>query len=170
MSEERQQCLSLLEPNFNETIQSQSSNTIDGLGEMDNVEIEYKIVHERNSLIQTLTDDISVLQELFYDCSNMIFGQGVLLRDAEKNIETALENVEQGTESLKQAEMYHHHARGKLFDICVVAGGVGLGAIGFVAGPIVGIPTVAAGLGISGGVVLIRNKLHNIANLKEKDE
>ena len=121
--------------------------------------VEEEIIQENNEAVQTFAQDLELLKDIFIDCAHMIFGQGSSLQTAEENIEKALLDTETATENLEESEKLTKHSRGRLFDICVLVGGVGLGSLGWIGGPLIGIPTMAAGLGVSGAIVLARNKL-----------
>jgi hypothetical protein len=122
-------------------------------------EIDHKIIMETNKEMGTLSKDLILLKELFQDCAALVFNQGEKVDQIEENITNAVEDVEKGTENLKVAEKYKKHGRGRLFDICVLLGGTGLGALGLLGGPWIGIPTLMAGLGVSGSVIIARNKI-----------
>ena len=121
--------------------------------------VDYKIIQENNKDVRTLATELELLKDVFLDSAYLIFGQGENLQTAEANIEKALADTETATDNLEQTENLTKHSRGKLFDACMLIGGVGLGALGWIGGPWIGIPTMVAGLGLSGSVVLVRNKL-----------
>lgn len=120
-----------------------------------------KTIEERNEAFKTIYTDISLLKDIFMDCATLIFGQGEQLNEAENNIEKAVQHTDEAVVSLEKTVEYTATGRGKLFDLCVMLGGVGLGSLGWIGGPWIGIPTMAAGLGVSTSVVVARNKLSN---------
>ena len=122
-------------------------------------DIALKTAEENNTDIRSLADEIVLLKEIFVDCAAMVFGQGEQVDELEQSIEQAVKNTDEGTKSLQKAEQYTSHGRGKIFDACVLVTGAGLGALGFIGGGWIGIPTMAAGLGLSTSVVIARNKL-----------
>jgi hypothetical protein len=126
-------------------------------------EIDHQIATERNRALSELSTDMGSLYELFQDCSNLIFGQTQHLEEVEDNLKKSLLSVEEGTIHLEKAAQYQKHSRGKIFDICMLVGGAGVGLLGWVGGPWVGIPTMAAGLGLSGGIVVARNKIESMS-------
>lgn len=131
----------------------------------DDNQIILNIIQERNEEIRTLADDMALLKEIFVDCANMVFGQGESLNEAENSIEKSVEHTEDAAKSLEKAVEYQRHGRGRIFDACVMAAGVGLGSIGWIGGPWVGVPAMAAGLGLSGSVVIARNKLEETTSI-----
>jgi t-SNARE complex subunit (syntaxin) len=126
------------------------------------VDNEIQVETERNEEIHKLSIDMGVLYGIFQECSNLIFGQAQELDEVEDNLEKSLLSVQDGTEHLEKAAQYQTHSRGKVFDICMLVGGVGIGALGWIGGPWIGIPTMAAGLGLTGGIVVARNKLESL--------
>jgi hypothetical protein len=141
---------------------------LEELGELqepsiNNDEIEKQIAIELNQEMHEVSNDVGMLYVLYHECQNLIFGQGESLDEVEENLTKSLVNVQEGTAHLEKADQYQKHSRGKVFDICMLAGGTGLGALGFVLGGFwIGIPTIIAGVGLSGGIVLARNKLENL--------
>lgn len=131
-------------------------------------QINLRIIQERNENIRSLADEMVLLKEIFVDCANMVFGQGQMLNEAEQNIERSVEHTEEATKSLERAEQYNRHGRGRLFDACVMVAGIGLGSLGWVGGPWIGVPTMAAGLGLSGSVVIARNSIEKATSLSTK--
>jgi len=158
----------LMERNYSEDSEIQELETIFGeISTSENIaglvsssmSVEEEIIQENNEDVRTFTQDLEMLKDIFLDCAHLIFGQGSSLQTAEENIERALQDTETATENLEESEKLTKHGRGRLFDICVLVGGVGLGTLGWIGGPWIGIPTMVAGLGLSGSVVLARNKL-----------
>ena len=126
---------------------------------MNEQDITNSIIKERNTQMGFIAEELMHLKELFQDCATQVFSQGEHIDQTETNIIRAVNNVEDGVDNLEVAGTYQKHNRGRLFDVCVLIGGVGLGALGLIAGPWIGIPTLAAGIGVSGGVVIARNKI-----------
>jgi hypothetical protein len=132
---------------------------LEELGELqepsiNNDEIEKQIAIELNQEMHEVSNDVGMLYVLYHECQNLIFGQGESLDEVEENLTKSLVNVQEGTAHLEKADQYQKHSRGKVFDICMLAGGIG--------GFWIGIPTIIAGVGLSGGIVLARNKLENL--------
>lgn len=122
-------------------------------------EVTNEIIRERNKEIGILAQEMAMLQGLFRECAALVFGQAEHIDKMEENITNAVNNVEEANNDLKQAEKYKKHDRGHIFDICLIVGGTGLGALGMLAGPWIGVPTLAAGVGLSSSIVIARNKI-----------
>lgn len=120
-------------------------------------QVNLNIIRERNEGMRTIATDVALLKELFMECASMVFGQGESLAEAERSIEQSVEHTEEAAKSLERAEVYATTGKGKLFDLCVMVTGIGLGSLGWIGGPWIGISTMAAGLGVSGSVVIARN-------------
>jgi len=73
-----------------------------------------------------------------------------------------LQNVEQDTQiicqSLEQSEKYSNKIRRFTKDVAIILGGISLGALGFLAGPIVGVTTLLSGATVSSGIVIASKK------------
>lgn len=118
--------------------------------------VDFEIVKERNQEIQELEQDISNVAEINTSLASMIFEQGEQIDFAAESIETAEINIKEAVRHIEVAHDHTKNSRGLIFDACSFVAGTGLGAIGFISGPFVGVPTLLAGVAVSTCVVIIR--------------
>ena len=121
--------------------------------------IDYKIIEERNSEIKNLEKDIEDISEIMSDLSLLIFDQGESLETCIKNIENTEIHVNESLKSLENVEIYVNNRRNILRSFGIIIGGATFGAIGFVAGPIVGAATLVSGGVLGSGIAYLTNKL-----------
>lgn len=125
-------------------------------------DIDMIIAAERNSDIQSLAHDIMDINEIMSTLSQMVYGQRSGVDNIEASIEKSVGNVEEGTKNLEKAEEYQVKNRSLIRDIAIVAGGFGVGTLGLIAGPIVGLVTIAASTTLSGSLVYAVRKKKNL--------
>lgn len=137
------------------------------------VEDNLKIIQEiqdRNNAMKELQEDIENLTEITIILSQMVKEQGENMEIVEKNIKETNENLEVTVESLKQSESYVIAARNEIRNTIIVIGGVSLGALGFIAGPIIGAITTLSGIAAGLGVVFVSEKKVVNQDLKINDK
>ena len=121
-------------------------------------EINLKIIEERNKEIEELTEEFEDLSEISLSLHEMLKEQGEFIDEMDKTMETSSLNVEEGTKSLKISLQFMNKARKTIKNVAIVIGGLSLGALGFIAGPIIGAATTASGIAAGLGVVAVTNK------------
>lgn len=122
-------------------------------------EVDYKIIEERNVEIKKLADDIEGISEIMTDLALLVGEQGENIEIAEKNIEESKINVEEAVTALGKTEVIVNRTRNVLRSVGIVAGGLSLGALGFLGGPIIGAIGIITGGALGGGVAFATNKI-----------
>lgn len=139
-------------------MQAQKVCDADGLEAVEH-DIDQAIVEERNREIYQIEQETSLIAEIMGHLSYMVSGQGETLEQAVENLEEAKENTHDATIYLEKALVHEVSSRGLLLDAGVIVAGTGLGALGFIASPIVGVPTLVAGVIAAGAVIVARRKI-----------
>ena len=121
-------------------------------------DIDYKIVEERNTEIKKLSKDMEDLSEIMTNLSAMVYDQGETIESSVKNIENSEISTLEAVESLIKTEYYVDKSRKIYRNIVIVTSGIGLGARGFLGGPIIGAITVLSGGMIGSGIAFVTNK------------
>jgi len=121
-------------------------------------EVDRIIIEERNKETRQIEKDIYTMSEIFVELSEMVHEQGEQIRVNEKIVQKVNRDVAESIKKLADAEDMHM-ARTKIIrDIAIVFGGLGLGACGFLVGPIVGLSTLVSGVGLGSGIVYASHK------------
>lgn len=121
-------------------------------------DVEANIIKERNEDIKQITNDVSILSEIFQTIQHMIQEQGIDINFASKNIENTEIQTAEGVKHLEKAE--HHQKQTKnVRDAGIIVSGAAIGSVGWIGGPIIGVPTTAVGVGLSVGIVCILRKI-----------
>lgn len=124
-----------------------------------NMELVEYDVDERNKAIRELEGEISMLSEIMTTLSSMVHAQGEQLQQAELHVHEALGNTEDALVSLEQTDNWQARVRGSVLDLATFAAGTSLGALGFFAGPWVGLPTLISGVATATSAIAIRRKM-----------
>lgn len=125
----------------------------------DEEEVGLTILRERNEEIREIARDTSLIAEIMTMLSTMVSEQGEQLDVAEAHLEQAAEDTEDAANTLARAATWQERARGTMVDITTFAVGTGLGAMGFLGGPWVGLPTLVGGVATASSIVAIRRKI-----------
>ena len=121
-------------------------------------DIDSIIIREKNNEIKKLEQDMTHISEIFYDLGQMIEIQGEDLKLIDKNIGNASRDVAISLRNLADAEEMTSYKYRLARNAGIIVGGVGLGALGFIAGPLIGIGTLLSGAGIGGGIIYATNR------------
>jgi len=78
-------------------------------------------LQERENSIRQLESDIIDVNTIFKDLATMVHEQGSMVDSIEQNVESTNIRVHEGTDQLRQAEMYKNRARRKKFILCLIA-------------------------------------------------
>lgn len=122
-------------------------------------EIERLIIEETNKEIQELEKDFLEINYIFTNLNEMIYIQGDRLDQVNEKIETSERDVSISVRELADVEEMVFNKNKIIRYVSIMVGSLGLGAFGFIAGPIIGIGTLLSGAGIGGGIVYASNKL-----------
>jgi hypothetical protein len=123
-----------------------------------NEEVDANIIKERNEEIKQTTKDISILSEIFQTLQHMIHDQGIDLNFASKNIENTEIQTADAVKHLESAEQHQKQTQ-SMRDAGIIVSGAAIGSVGWIGGPIIGVPTTAIGVGLSVGVVCLLRKI-----------
>jgi hypothetical protein len=124
----------------------------------DKEDIDVKIVEERNYEIKTLSEDLIHISEIFQELATLLNFQGEKVDAIGEQIEHISENISEGTTFLENTERFVK-LREILRDVGILAGGLSLGSIGFLGGPIIGSATLISSFAASSGLVFIARKI-----------
>ncbi len=122
-------------------------------------EIDRLIMSERNESITCLTREVSDVSETMIIINSLLSDQGEFI-EVTLNTTNIIDNyVETSVANLRDAEQYHSKNIKLVRDILVLTGGIVLGGLGFIGGPIVGVVTLTTSLCASGGIIYTTHKL-----------
>lgn len=117
------------------------------------------IIEERNRDVKQINEDMEHISDIFYDLSELVCYQGEEISTVEKTIQSSEINVSQSIKNLADAEDMNWKRNAIMRDLAIIVGGIGLGACGFIAGPLIGLGTLVSGAGVGGGIVYANHKL-----------
>ena len=120
----------------------------------ESLDIEEKIIQERNIEIIDLEKDVANISEIMYDLAVMVNEQGETITTIERNIEESNENIAESVTTLEKAEVYNDKNNKLIRNSIIIVGGISLGALGFIAGPIIGLGTLITGALAGTGIVI----------------
>ena len=107
--------------------------------------IDYEILDETNRDVRIIENDMKDLSDIMIDLSYLIDIQGEDIEQNMTNVEHAKMEIGETVVSLEQSVVYSRNRKEIIKNAVLVFGGISLGALGFIAGPIVGIGTLVAG-------------------------
>jgi syntaxin 1B/2/3 len=116
-------------------------------------DFDFDIISERNEEIKKIEQDVQMIHEIMNDLALMIYEQGEDIETIEQVIENSAINVKEGTKLLEKAENYMEKSRRMIRDIAILVSGTGLGALGFLGGPLIGGITLGTGLFLGVGTI-----------------
>ena len=120
--------------------------------------IDHKILRERNTDIKKLSEDIEIISEIMSDLAFMVNDQGESIEKIVENIKDSEIATSDAVDSLMKSEQYMDKTRRLLRNVSIVAGGLTVGALGFIGGPIIGAISVLSGGMLGSGIAFITNK------------
>lgn len=121
-------------------------------------EIDCEINQERNAEIKKLSKEVEDLSEIMTDLSLMIYDQGESIDHVVNNVENTEIIINEAVESLEKTENYVNTNRKIYRNIVIVTSGLGLGALGFLGGPIIGAISILSGGMLGSGIAFVTNK------------
>uniref|UniRef100_H3D054 Syntaxin-7 n=1 Tax=Tetraodon nigroviridis TaxID=99883 RepID=H3D054_TETNG len=83
-------------------------------------EEDLRLIQERESAIQQLESDITVINDIFKDLGMMVHEQGDMIDSIEANVENADAHVQSGTQQLARASEYQRSSRKKICILMIV--------------------------------------------------
>jgi hypothetical protein len=112
--------------------------------------VTYKIIEERNNEMRYLENELEQIAEIQTDLAFLVHCQGDDIATIEQHVENAVINVDEGTKSIAQAEVYQTKSRRKsillggiITAVCVAVGG----------GLIIPLSAIAGGITMGCGIV-----------------
>ena len=121
-------------------------------------ELNASILRERNEEIKQITNDVGILSEIFQTIQHMIHDQGLDVDIASKSIESTEVQTGEAVKHLEKAENHQKQAK-SVRDAGIIVSGAAIGSVGWIGGPIIGVPTTAVGVALSVGIVCILRKI-----------
>ena len=116
------------------------------------------LIDERNRQMKELEEEFEDLEEISRSLYEMIYDQGEFISELDKTLDNIVEDVDNAAENLEKALKTKPQI---IFqNIAIVAGSAGIGVLGFLAGPVVGIATTVSGIMTGIGVVTVKKKLN----------
>ena len=119
--------------------------------------IDEEIIRERSEEVRLIEKDMTEISEIMTDLSLMIGQQGEEIQLSMENIEHAKEEVEESVNHLEESVKYTDKRKQLIKNAVLIFTGISLGALGFIAGPIVGAITLITG-GTSGITIAFLTK------------
>lgn len=122
-------------------------------------EVDFAILHERQAELREIEEDTLSISEIMTSLSFLINEQGENLAVATEHVASSVESTDAAVNSLENALGWKNNMRCLLVDATTIITGSGLGALGFIGGPLVGVPTLVGGLLVAASVIAIRRNL-----------
>lgn len=122
-------------------------------------EINFKLTEERNTEINQIETDMTLLSEIFTDLSAMIYTQGESIETAVNNVGSAEIHAHEATQNLEKAVITHQTINKKFLGALVTSIGVTATGVGvaFLSIP-TGVVLVASGVVIGAVSIYIKVK------------
>lgn len=124
-------------------------------------EVDLAILKERQEELRKIEEDTLSISEIMNSLSSLLCEQGENLDLATEHVESSVTATSDAVISLDNALVWQSKMRGLLVDATTVLTGSGLGALGFIGGPVVGVPSLIAGLVTAASVIAIRRRLQS---------
>lgn len=118
-------------------------------------EVESRIIEERNKECKEIERDVTTLNEIMFDLSHMLGEQGQSIEMCVTHVEDTKENIEEAVIHLEKSVEYDNQNKKIIKSVVLVAGGLSLGALGFIAGPLIGIATLLTGAVTGTGIAFL---------------
>ena len=121
--------------------------------------VDVQILEERNINIRLIEHDMCEISDIMNDLSRLVSEQGKKVDLATENVETSEIHVREAVVLLEEGEEVVSKIRGVILDSITIVSLTGLGALGFIGGPIVGVPTTFSGLMSGIAVITLRRNV-----------
>lgn len=119
-------------------------------------DVDLAILEERNRELRQIEEDTLSLSEIMHSISTMLCEQRENLEIAVADTEKSAQATTEAVTNLQQALKWTNSARGLIVDASAMIAGSGLGALGFLGGPLVGVPTLIGGIATASAVIVLR--------------
>lgn len=140
-------------------------NTIDSGPELKEVDPEEVEQQEMRSLF----GDLEALRDIMVELNILTKHQGEQLQQVSSNVETADVETETAVSTLSATEDLTTKYRENITKLVAIAGGSGIGSIGFLANPIIGLSTTIFG-GVGGWLLTRKDTINGLTKISEKLE
>ena len=117
--------------------------------------IDEEIIRERSEEIKLIEMEMTEISEIMTDLSLMIGQQGEEIQLSVENIEYAKEEVEESVNHLEESVKYVDKRKQLIKNAVLIFTGISLGALGFIAGPIIGAITLVTGTATGGTIAFL---------------
>jgi len=122
-------------------------------------DVDTEILRERQDAIHEIEKETLTISEIMESIAALLPGQGENLNLASANVERSVEATGDAVIALENAVSWNQKLRGLVFDATAAVAGSGLGALGFLGGPLIGVPTLVGGIITASSIIIIRRIL-----------
>lgn len=123
--------------------------------------IDHQIATEKLKDAQVLESEIQALQDCMQTMSQYLEVQQPTIDNVEQDLENTIEITDQAVNDLEESSRLADAIRNRKSTMFLVGTGLGVGAIGFLGGPLLGVATVTIG-GLLGGGIAKATKIETI--------
>jgi t-SNARE complex subunit (syntaxin) len=117
--------------------------------------VDEEIARESNEEVGKIESEISEITAIMLDLASMVEYQGEELQISTANVQDAKENVEESVIHLEESVKYTDKRKQIIKNAVLLFTGLSLGALGFIAGPVIGAITVITGTATGGTIAFI---------------
>ena len=117
--------------------------------------VDEEIIREINNEVKSIEKEMIDISEIMLDLSSLIQNQGEEIQINVSNIENSKKEIEESVEHLEKSEVYNDKRKHLIKNAVLIITGISLGALGFIAGPIVGVITLATGTATGGTIAYL---------------
>ena len=117
--------------------------------------IDEEIIKEINMEVRSIEKEMTEISEIMTDLSLMIGQQGEDIQLSVENVEHAKEEVEESVNHLEESVKYTDKRKHLIKNAVLIFTGISLGALGFIAGPIIGAITLVTGTATGGTIAFL---------------
>ena len=117
--------------------------------------VDDEIIREINMEVREIEKEISEISEIMTDLSLMIGEQAEGIQINVEHVEHAKEEVEESVNNLEESVKYTDKRKQLIKNAVLIFTGISLGALGFIAGPIIGAITLVTGTATGGTIAFL---------------
>ena len=117
--------------------------------------VDEEIIRQNNVEIRQIEKEMLEISEIMIDLSLMIGQHGEEIQLSVENIEHAKEEVEESVNHLEESVKYTDKRKQLIKNAVLIFTGISLGALGFIAGPIIGAITLVTGTATGGTIAFL---------------
>lgn len=120
--------------------------------------IDEIIMNELNEEITKISNDTVEIEEIMKALSSMVNTQGDNVNLMDETTDNVSDDVSKSIRNLADAYELKTGETKILRDVAIVAGGIVIGGLGFIVGPLIGVASLITGTTIGGGIVYSTRK------------